>query len=165
MKDAQVTGIPEGKWTPVVRVGERTVVAVRGDAVRQVWVGIGGGAFARMADYAVFWKNVFDWVGEGGEQFSADVCGGLDASWKPVKGGRIGGNWPGVYERGGERLAMNAGAVKVGDAAAVDWRGKLEKVRGEETRSGGGRRPIGRELVLAAMAAVLVAAGLWRRGE
>ena len=117
-----------------------------------------------MADYAVFWKNVFDWVGEGGEQFSADVCGGLDASWKPVEGGRIGGNWPGIYDRGGERLAMSAGREGSG-CGGGGLRGKLEKVRGEETRSGGGRRPIERELVLAAMAAVLVAAGLWRRGE
>ena len=40
-----MTGMPEGTWTPVVRVGERTVVAVRGDAVRQVWVGIGASRF------------------------------------------------------------------------------------------------------------------------
>ena len=63
---------PEG-WKPLVKVGERVLVAARELPSRQVWVGFENDAWPRSADFVVFWTNAFDWLGGGGREFAPEL--------------------------------------------------------------------------------------------
>jgi hypothetical protein len=154
---------PEG-WTPVVRVGGKTAVAVREGPARQVWVGLDSPQWAREPGYVVFWTNVFDWVGgAGAPEFRAYPVGPLGAEWKRVDGADVGaepGLWPGLYERAGDgaRRAVNATDVRFPPATAPsDWRGRL---RAAVARADHGLA-LGPGVLATAVACLALAAVFW----
>ncbi len=61
----------EENWHPIVLAGPRVVVAVRESPVRQVWMGLDSKSWPRTSGFVVFWGNVLDWVGQGGEMYVA----------------------------------------------------------------------------------------------
>jgi hypothetical protein len=63
---------PEGDdWQSVVFARNDVPVAVREKPFRQVWVGFVSEDFPRTPDFVIFWTNVFDWLGDGGEEYEA----------------------------------------------------------------------------------------------
>ena len=99
-----VAELPEGGgWEVLVRVGEKAVLAVKNAPVRQVWVGVATQKMASAAEFVILWSNIFDWVGEGGEEFVGRTTGDLGSEWKavePLPAGLKAGWWPGIYRRG-----------------------------------------------------------------
>jgi len=68
---ARVSSPPPGDWQPIVAAGNVTVVAIRQQPVKQVWVGFQSDEFPRRADFVVFWSNVFDWLEDGGQNYES----------------------------------------------------------------------------------------------
>ena len=66
---------PSGeRWTPLVSVGGKTIVAMRESPMRQIWVGFRSSPFARTPAFVVFWTNAIDWVaGTGESMFVATI--------------------------------------------------------------------------------------------
>lgn len=64
--DSTVGRPPGDGWRPLVQSGDRVLVAVRDQPVRQAWVAFSSAVFARSTDFVIFWTDVFDWLGGGG---------------------------------------------------------------------------------------------------
>jgi hypothetical protein len=162
LREARVGDAPPAGFAPVVAIGNRAVVAVREDP-RQVWVAVDAPTFAQRADYVIFWTNVFDWLGQGGDAFVARPVGLLGGGWRRLTDGPTGaepGLWPGLYERGdGTLRAVNASPPKMSghQPIAPDWRPRLARL----PSAGTGRRTLSPYLLLAALACALGAALLW----
>jgi hypothetical protein len=68
------TPAPDGEgWRPIVSAGSTPMVAVRDAPTRQVWIGGWSDTFARTSKFVIFWTNVLDWVGRGGESFQTQA--------------------------------------------------------------------------------------------
>lgn len=80
--DARVAAAPAAGWTPLVTVADRMVVGVHEQPARQAWIGFDSPAMARKPEFVVFWTNVFNWVGQGGEAFEP-IPGTVFASVQP----------------------------------------------------------------------------------
>jgi hypothetical protein len=68
---AKVSSPPTGDWQPIVTAAGVTVLAVRQQPVKQVWVGFQSDEFPHEPDFVVFWSNVFDWLGDGGQSYES----------------------------------------------------------------------------------------------
>ena len=162
LKGARLGAAAPAGFTPVVSIGDRVAVAVR-ETPRQAWVAIESATFPRRADYVVFWTNVFDWLGQGGDAFVAHPIGLLGDEWRRVTDGPPGtepGLWPGVYQRGdGTLRAVNAGAdAKPAPSSTTnDWQQRLARLA---SRRVGGRQ-LSPYLLIAALACALGAALRW----
>jgi len=165
LRDAHVSPAPAA-WTPVVSVGGAAAVAVRDAPERQVWVGLDPSSpFARTPAYVVFWTNVFDWVGQGGDAFGAETVTPLGDEWRRVTGdddapsGTPNGLWPGLYRRDsdGATRALNAPPVEIAPPPETNWRARLEALRLD--RNEGVR--LAKPLLLAALACLICAAWAW----
>jgi hypothetical protein len=158
------TGPGEG-WTVAVRLGGRPILAVRDAPARQVWVGFESRAFARTPAFVVFWTNVFDWVGAGSEGFEAGRVGDPSAKGKRLlpeglPDGVEDRLWPGVFETGNGKVALNAGGVTFA-GGPDDWTERIAKM---PERGGDGRGvALGPWLALVALGCLGVAAGRWER--
>ncbi|HEV8290939.1 MAG TPA: hypothetical protein VGP94_03415, partial [Tepidisphaeraceae bacterium] len=58
-------------WKSLVGVGGKAAIAVREAPARQVWMGLKTQPIANTPEFVILWSNIFDWVGEGGEEFVA----------------------------------------------------------------------------------------------
>ena len=160
------SGPPVG-WTPVVRRGGKVWVAVREKPIRAVWVGFDAGDWARTSDYVVFWANVLNWAGAGGERFSAHPAGSLEGDWTPVElapsvappEAKL---WPGLYRRSdGVLRALRAPDLSEVAPAPTDWRERL----GREGDGSGARVEMAPWMLLSSLLCLLGAAMLWKREE
>ena len=125
---ASVAADPGGDWRRVVLAGDRTLVAVRTAGARQVWVGFQSPRWSTTPDFVVFWTKVLDWVGQGEQSYHSTQVRPLDPAWRLQTGSvspEDNGLWPGVYGRGIERMAVNAGPVRPDPAPMTDWRARL----------------------------------------
>ncbi|HEV8608107.1 MAG TPA: hypothetical protein VGQ99_22415 [Tepidisphaeraceae bacterium] len=154
-------------WDVLVRVGERAVLAARNAPARRVWVGVSTQRMASSAEFVMLWSNIFDWVGEGGEEFTAEKTGQLGSGWKAVEEQAAGlspGWWPGIYRRAdGVIMAVNAPDVVLPEARAGDWRARLGELA-RRHREASGVRWLTTPLILGSMGLMLVAAMMWRGG-
>ena len=159
--DAKVSAsAPEG-WTPLVQVGGKTLVAMQENPARKIWVGFDSPAWPRSVDYVVFWTNVFDWLGNGGQTFVSHSPV-MDASWKREGNQPVdiqADTWPGIYVRSdGQKKAVNA------PFAQAELRGGDEiKLDLQPSGVPGIRRELTAEFCLAAMGCTMLAALFWRR--
>ena len=159
--EASVSLTPPEGWKPLVKVGDRMLVAAREAPGRQVWVGFDAPQWPRSADFVVFWTNVFDWLGGPGKEFMSYPVAIQGEEWKrqgELPAGVQADAWPGVYRRSdGQLKAIDVGEVhsSVAGPAGAD--------RGESSglREGLGR-DLGRWFLVAAMGCVVLAALLWR---
>ncbi len=69
LADATLAASPPEGFTAVVSVAGKMAVGVRETPARQVWVGFDSKSFARSPDIVIFWTNLLDWAGQGGEAF------------------------------------------------------------------------------------------------
>jgi hypothetical protein len=166
LKEVAVAPAPQG-WTPVASLGGAPVVAVSEDNGRRVWVGFHSALFPRSTDYVIFWANVFDWLGRGGEAFVAHPVKMLPDEWRPVA---MAGNappdrpaWPGLYRRAsdGALRAVNAPAPQMQRPTDAGWDRRLGDILESHAVAGGTR--LAPWLLLAALGCLL-AAGVWWPG-
>jgi hypothetical protein len=169
-RPAVSTDAPPAGWTPVVSDGGRVWVAAREQPVRAVWVGFDSSEWARSPAFVVFWANVFNWAGAGGDQFSAYPVGSLDdAAWKPVELAGLAAGWarpepklwPGLYQRSdGLIRAINAPDLPIPPppAAGGDWQERLA-VSSRDAR----QVELTPMLAAAAVACLALAAWTWKR--
>jgi len=163
-----VAELPEGGgWEVLVKVSEKAVLAVKNGPVRQVWVGVSTQKMASSPEFVILWSNIFDWVGEGGEELVSRTTGNLGTDWKPLEplpAGLKPGWWPGIYRRAdGAMLAVNAPDVVGSEVSAGDWKARLAGVA-KEQRELVGMRWLTTQLLLSAMGLMVIAAMTWRGG-
>ncbi len=129
--DVRIARNAPADWKPLVTIGGKTLVAVRSDPVRQIWVGFESQAWARTTDFVVFWANVFNWLGEGQEHYGAHGLDEYQPGWKLVTGPNISprpadGQWPGIYQMpDGQRIALNTPQVDSRAGSHDDWKSRL----------------------------------------
>lgn len=173
--------VPPEQWEPIVRRGDAVMVAVEPSRPRRVWVNLALERWSATADFVVFWTNVFNWAGEGGEDYVAQPIAALGTEWSPIvaagqtqssptttqpssqSGGFAEpGLWPGLYQRtDGLLCAVNAGAIESPSLQATDWRPRLAQSAQRElsTRP----QPIAAIAAIAAVLLTAVAALTWDR--
>jgi hypothetical protein len=175
LASASLSPPPGAGWTAVVSVGDRIALAVRKAPALQVWVGFSSPGFARIPDYVIFWKNVFDYLGGETSGFTAQPVGQLEPGWRrtnepasspaatqsappDVPSASEPGLWPGLYRRSdGALRAVNAPEVLVPPLPHTPWRNQLAHL----SPAAAGAAPLGRWLELAALALLLAAAVIW----
>jgi len=154
-------------WKSVLRIGEKTAIAVRETPARQVWVGISMQKLASSPEFVILWSNIFDWVGGGGEEFVAQTTGQLEAGWRAVEAQPQDlkpGWWPGIYHRSdGALLAVNAPDVPLSRVKENNWRAQMAELA-REFREATRVRWLTTPLLLAAMILLVVAVLTWRGG-
>jgi hypothetical protein len=87
-QELRVVPQPGSGWQTIVKTDQHDLVAVRQSPARQVWVGFTSESWPRSSDFVIFWTNVLDWVGQGGEAFrfvSAQATPTSTASANPGK--------------------------------------------------------------------------------
>jgi hypothetical protein len=150
---------PRGEgWLTVISIADRPVVARRDTPARQVWVGFDQAPWSKSPDFVVFWANALDWLTGPAVRWTSDPATVLAPQWKPITPIPDHAEpraWPGVYrDDQGRTLAMNAAPVE------------FDKLRGTEPANvrlaSGEARTWSRELLLAAMLCVCIAALTWR---
>jgi hypothetical protein len=158
--------IGEG-WKPLVQVGGKIAIAAREMPSRQVWMGIQTQLIATTPDFVILWSNIFDWTGQGGEEFVAQTTGDLDGAWIPTANQPAGlkpGRWPGIYRRSdGALLAVNAPDVPIPQPSLDNWKEKLAELA-KEHRATHGVVHLTTPLILTAILLMLLAALSWRGG-
>jgi hypothetical protein len=158
---------PPAGFAPVVTAGGKVWVAVRDEPIRIVWVGFDSDAFGRSTAFVVFWANVLNWAGEGGEQFASYPVGSLetDVDWTPVE---LAGSpappepklWPGLYRRAdGTLRALNAPDVPLPPVGETDWRERIARI----AEGVDGRSDVSPAFIVLALACLAGSAGLWKR--
>jgi hypothetical protein len=127
-----------------------------------VWVGFDSTDFAGQAQFVVFWTNVFDWVGEGGETFSSASVDEIEPTWRlvePTAGAYAPRMGPGIYERlNGTVEAVSVGEVRLPRPAPSDWRQALDRIDLKQVTE---RRDMSLFALLAAMGLVVLALAFW----
>lgn len=160
-EDAVAAESPGEGWTTLVRSGPLVLVAEREQPVRQVWVGFNSASFPKRKDFVIFWTNVLDWVGQGGEEFTADPMETPGAEWKlqtpdisefdPA---------PGIYHRAdGALRALNATDFRFSPPPQTDWRTQLASISHSQS-TGTDLRPA---VLLLALLVLLAATALWKQ--
>ena len=163
---ARVSEPPAGDWTPVVRAQDRTLVAVRDQPARQVWVGFESDIWPRHSSYVIFWTNVFDWLGHGGgESFAGEPVEQPGPGFHrldDLSGATALPNvepMPGIWGRGdGELRALNAIDIRLDPPAPTDWRARLAALK---SSTSSGRANFAGPALVAALALALIASVTW----
>jgi hypothetical protein len=154
-------------WKPLVQIAGKTAIAIRDTPSRQLWMGLQTQSIANTPEFVILWSNILDWVGQGGEEFTAQETGNLDNSWTAPPDyppGLKPGWWPGIYRRSdGTLLAVNAPDVPIPPAASTDWKSKLTELANEH-RQAHSVNHLATPLILASLALMVLAALTWRGG-
>lgn len=167
VSDGRVAAAPPGAWRPLVTVGNQVLVAVREAPTRRVWIAFDSDTWARTSDFVVFWTNVLDWAGQGGEEFVGERMQEPDGDWTrrddlsdavplPLDPP------PGVYGRpDGATRALNAIDVRVAVAppARTEWRERLTRVRPRGARG----RPLAAPTSAVALGCAMISSLAWGR--
>lgn len=157
-----IGGDPPAGWTTLMSVAGHSIVAVRPDGPRQVWVGFDAPAWTTAADYVVFWTNIFDWAAGPADRFAAYPLSEWTPEWRPADPGQMEpGMWPGLYRRSdGATRAFNAPDVVIPSPQPSDWRNQLKTISAASRRL-----DLFGALLIAAAAAMVIAAATWKKSR
>jgi len=72
LASASVAPVAPPGWQPVASAGGRTLLAVRQNPARRVWIGFVSPEFERDPAFVLLWTNLLDWAGTGGDAFAVD---------------------------------------------------------------------------------------------
>jgi len=163
LKGARAHPPPQGDWLPIVSAGGATVLAVRTQPARQVWVGFESTDFGQSADFVVFWGRVFNWLGQAGADYESGTVGLLGGGWTLSRPAAVAvpaaeaGLIPGLYRRDdGSLQALNAAPMPATLATPGPWRQKIASPSMVQAR-----RSLSGPLLLLALALACVAAASW----
>lgn len=146
-REAAATGMPGEGWRAIVSSGQRVYLAVREKPAPAVWVGFVSDVWPRTPEFVVFWTNIFDFLGQGGDEYVGGELAQIGNGWRAVPGKtfppttRSGGAsdvpLPGVYRRDdGAVSAMNALDVTLPKPPKTDWRQALRRLAARDTGRG-----------------------------
>ncbi len=150
-------GDPPPGWETLVSSGAKPIVAAQAEPVRKVWVGFATDQWSTQAQFVIFWTNVFDWVGQGGRQFSASALTEQSKDWAPLSSPE---GFPGIYQReDGAKRAFNIFAEPLPPAqpSSSDWRERLTTIARQK-----GGRTISGPVSLAALFCIACSLATWR---
>lgn len=154
-------------WQTLVSNDGRTLVAIRDTPSRAVWIGFHSSPWATTPDFAIFWINVLNWLGQGSHAYSADLTRSLPASWKSIQSADptppvSPGLWPGIYQLAdGSMLALNAPTFPFANPLPSDWRQTLYHAARSAHNPHRGL-PLAPFMLLAAIAVVTLSALTWK---
>jgi hypothetical protein len=155
---------PPPGWKPILSTNGKVLIAAGETPNRTVWVGFDSTDWAKSTDFVVFWANVFNWGGAGGEVFASHPVGSLEGDWTPVENaGSVSPPerllWPGVYRRNdGTLRAINAPDVPTPAPRDTHWRERLKRLEKQL-----GQVDLSPWLALAALVCLCGSALLWKR--
>jgi hypothetical protein len=155
LQSARIGPEPSAEWKPLVRVGDRTIVAERNSPARQILVNLWSAEFSRRPDFVVLFAQIFDSFAGGPAEWVYDRAFEPPKSWTlltpPLPNLSPS---PGVYRDAGGRLhALNVVDVTIPRVVETDWRRRLEALPGVNVAG----RAISPELALAALVLLLAA--------
>jgi hypothetical protein len=155
---------PPGEgWTKLAWAGDRTLVAVRTDGARQLWIGFDSRPFARTPAFVVFWGNVFDWTGGGAETWSASPVSATNDVARRTAPANLPADadptlWPGLFQPPQGPLATNTGRVHFA-AGAPPTTDQLSRLKLPNTAN----IDLTPWLALAALASLVAATATWEK--
>jgi len=131
------SGAPQG-WTPLISMGDRILAAYRTEPHRAVWIGFDSPAWERTPDFVIFWANLLDWVGAGGQGYISHPLTDVNPAWQMVSPtglspAPVSGQWPGLYKRpiDGQNVAVNAPVVEFKPFVDNTWPAQLSAALAE----------------------------------
>jgi hypothetical protein len=163
VKDAVAVESPGEGWTPMVTGGSQVLVAVREKPARQVWVGFSSPSFPKLKDYVIFWTNVFDWIGQAGDEFTSEPMQQIGGEWKLEKSAATEpfDLPPGIYRRSdGARQALNAIDIRFSPPIQTDWKRQLAALSKSQSAAFDARALA----LILALFAIATSCMLWKRG-
>jgi hypothetical protein len=150
--------VPPG-FEPLIRVGDRTLLAVSETPVRKVWIGMATDQWAAQAQFVIFWSNLLDWIGQAGTQFASYPLEASMTDWQPMSGPA---GFPGMYQRvDGTLRAFDAfdPPAKAVRMSTSNWK---KRVSDAAAKHGG--QSIAGPFALAALVCLLGVFLTWRKG-
>lgn len=125
-------------WTPLISMGDRILAAYRTEPHRAVWIGFDSPAWERTPDFVIFWANLLDWVGAGGQGYISHPLTDVNPAWQMVSPtglspAPVSGQWPGLYKRpiDGQNVAVNAPVVEFKPFVDNTWPAQLSAALAE----------------------------------
>lgn len=130
--------LPSGDWQVILSAGTRPLLAVD-EPNRRVWVGFSAEGWDREIDYPIFWTNLIEFITPSPGVMATPHR--LEASWKRAEGelpSSMNGLRAGLYERGGEKIAIHVPAPQaLGEVLEDSWEQQLR-----QQLAGQGRRAL-----------------------
>jgi len=118
---------PRG-WTPLISMGDRTLAAYRTEPHRAVWIGFDSPAWERTPSFVIFWANLLDWVGSGGQGYVGHPLTDVNPAWQMISPtglspAPLSGQWPGLYKNpsDGQIVAVNAPVIESNPFVDNTW--------------------------------------------
>jgi len=151
------TSDPPSGWEPLIRTGGTTILAAQAEPVRAVWVGFATDQWSTQTQFVILWTNVFDWIGQGGREFSGFPLEQRGDDWNPLTSPE---GFAGIYQReDGAQRAFNSLAEPLRtERSAPDWQ---KRVIAAARRHGG--QSISGQFSLAALFCLLCSLARWRK--
>lgn len=156
--------LPEG-FEAILSAGDQSLLAVRDQPARQVWIGMDTTAFADQPRFVMLWANVLRWVGGEQRRYLSQPPQTLGDGWRRIEPGPLPADvrpgWvPGVYrDDDGRTLAINSVPVDVADGSPADWRAAISRIAPlKPTR---GARELSSGFLITALALAVGAAATW----
>ncbi len=122
---------PQG-WTPLISMGDRILAAYRTVPHRAVWIGFDSPAWERTPDFVIFWANLLDWVGSGGQGYVSHPLTEVNPAWQMITAPGLSpsppsGEWPGLYKNpiDGQTMAVNAPVIETKPFIDNTWPNRL----------------------------------------
>lgn len=113
LRGARIGGEPDQSWQPLVRVGGRTILALRNVGARQVLINFWSDEFAQTPSFVMLMTDVFDSFATSSDAWSSEPMRKPPVDWSLITTALAGfEDSPGVYRDSlGQLHAMNAVAV------------------------------------------------------
>src|SRR6185437_863002 len=122
-------------WTPLISMGDRILAAYRTEPHRAIWIGFDSPAWERTPDFVIFWANLLDWVGSGGQGYVSHLLTDVNSAWQKISPtglspAPLSGQWPGLYKNpnDGQIVAVNAPVIEAKPFADNKWPTQLSAV-------------------------------------
>jgi len=153
---------PPADWTPLIKIGPQTAVAITDQPARRIWVGLSSDEFTRSPQFVMFWTDIWDWLAKAQMHYTSQPVHPLTNDWNratPADATIPPGLHPGVWQFADQQIALNADSFEYPPAAALpDATARLTAVLQSHRID---RLDLSVPLILIALILLTVAATLW----
>ncbi len=112
-RDGWAAPSPPSGFSPLVSdAAGRTLLAIRSEPARQVWIGLQSAELFNSSDWVLLFSQAMQWIGGPSARWLSEDAAAISGAWKtvsaaPPEGSAQQGWWPGLYENGqGQWLAV-----------------------------------------------------------